>query len=143
MKHVRALSASTLRFTFYVLIKHRTALSASTLRFTFHVLRRAYAAHRCDQGGLLQAGELHRGHDYGRGRGRATVGGPPAELLLPPARHGPGLLDGPGDRPEPPRAAGGGVRRRRLDPYEPRQPLDAGALPAQEPAARGLRQREP
>ena len=42
-----------------------------------------------------------------------------------------------------PESPGRRVRRRRLDPDEPRRPDDAGALPAAQPGARRLRQREP
>ena len=47
------------------------------------------------------------------------------------ARHGTRFFDGARHRLEPPGTAGGGARRRRLDPDEPRQPDHDGPLPAQ------------
>ena len=55
---------------------------------------------------------------------------PPAELLLPAARHGAGLVDGPGHRAGAAGAAGDRARRRRLGADEPGRPDHAGALSA-------------
>ena len=124
--------------------------------------RRA-AASRSDVGGARADGDAHgstrlngalysrdhpqrrprRRHDHGRRGGGAAVDRPPAELLLPAACDGTGVVDGARHRAGAAGEAGGGLRRRRIGAHEPRRPDDAGAVPAAEPGPRRLRQREP
>ena len=114
-------------------------------RANWHNSKRIEAMQRLERlkSDLSAAGRLRGGDHHGRRGGGAAVDRAPAELLLPPARDGPRVVDGARDRAVAAGEAGGRLRRRRIDPDEPRRADDAGALPAAKPGPRRLRQREP
>ena len=103
---LRALRHSVSRCSTDPATSRAASRKAQTLALLRQQAGRAAAVPRSDVGGADARGSTRctaiypqlerrdRRDDHGRGRGRAAVDRPPAELLLPAARDGAGVVDG-------------------------------------------------